>query len=119
MSGGTIGDCDLNRLAEGFLSTQRVCWASIAIARLMAYARDHGKVLCVMGIGDAREYVRYLYGQENDDFTPADSARELHIVTRFYDYLQAQGCLTVNPLRQLKALAVRQLVEGLENENGL
>jgi site-specific recombinase XerD len=112
----TIGDCDLNKLAEAFLSTQHVCWASVAMWRLLTYAREHGKVLCVIGVEGAREYVRYLYSQEDDDFTPADSARELHIVTLFYDYLLAHECLTANPMRELKALAVRQLVETLGGE---
>jgi site-specific recombinase XerD len=56
-------------------------------------------------------FVQHLYSLESAGRTKEDSEQETYIVTQFYDFLVNQGCMAVNPLRELKAAAIRQLLE--------
>jgi hypothetical protein len=71
-----------------------------------------------MGMKEMHGFVHHLYGLEGDIYTKTDSELDINIVMLFYDFLVSQGCMASNPVRELKAAAIQQLLEELAEWEG-
>jgi site-specific recombinase XerD len=126
---GCNGDCNVSSLLVDFCRSEAVSGIALktitaAIGRLCAYAQEANKLLCEIGMDAMHGFVQHLYSLENAGRTKEDSEQETYIVMQFYDFLVSQGCMATNPLRELKAAAIQQLLEKVEekindDKNGL
>jgi hypothetical protein len=111
--------CNTSELLPAFAASEagrrsEEARVTAALKKLCEYAVEGNKLLCELGVEQMQGFVHHLYSLENEKYTPDDSREDIFIIMLFYDYLESRGCAEGNPVRELKAKAVQQLVERIK-----
>ena len=112
-------NCQGKKLFAAFQKTgtgRRIgaAWLMSAARDFCRYADTLHRLLCDISLEDVTGFIRQLYELESPAFTADDIHREINIINLFYDYLQSIGCVTVNPVQQLKQQEIAGLLKQLK-----
>jgi len=80
---------------------------------LAGYAAALGKQLCEITLPEMNTFTGQLYTAGSPAGRQHDPHQLVHMLNLFYTFLQNRGCVAVNPVEQLKQLAIAELLQNL------